>query len=117
MIYALFIKLVAAHFICDYQLQSDTVANQKSPKADNPLSKAVPWYYWMAAHASVHGAAVYLITGSLGLAFLETGAHFYIDVGKCLGFYNIHVDQILHIVCKASWVCLLTAMLACGVIP
>lgn len=99
--------LIAFHFVCDYALQGDTVAINKSPRASTPLQKHVPWYYWLTAHAFQHGAAVALITQSVWLGLAETAVHFIIDYGKCLGKYSIHVDQLLHFICKIFWLGLL----------
>lgn len=95
--------LIAAHAAFDYALQGDTVALNKNPNANTPLQKHVPWYYWLGSHALMHGGAVALITGSAWLGMAETVAHFAIDYGKCLGKYSIHIDQLLHVVCKVSW--------------
>jgi hypothetical protein len=95
--------MIAAHAALDYALQGDTVAINKNPNANTPLQKHVPWYYWLASHALVHGGAVALITGSAGLGVAETAAHFAIDYGKCSGKYSIHIDQLLHMVCKLVW--------------
>lgn len=95
--------LIAAHAAIDYSLQGDVVAINKNPNANTPLQKHVPWYYWLASHALMHGGAVALITSSAGLGMAETAAHFAIDYGKCLGKYSIHIDQLLHMVCKLVW--------------
>lgn len=99
--------LIAFHAICDYALQSEAVAINKNPLSNTPLQKHVPWYYWLAAHALQHGVAVAIITQSVWLGIAETVAHFVIDYGKCLGKYNIHVDQALHMVCKVVWLLVL----------
>jgi hypothetical protein len=95
--------LLVGHAICDYPLQGDAVAINKNPNANTPLQKHVPWYYWLLSHALMHGGAVALITGSVVLGVLETIAHFFIDYHKCVGRYNIHIDQLLHIICKFLW--------------
>jgi hypothetical protein len=95
--------LLAAHAAFDYALQGDTVAVNKNPNANTPLQKHVPWYYWLGSHAFQHGGAVALITGSAWLGLAETVAHFAIDYGKCLNKYTIHGDQLLHLVCKLTW--------------
>lgn len=94
---------VCAHFICDYCWQSDTVAREKSPSSTTELQRQVPWYYWMMGHASMHGVAVALITKHVWLGIAEVLAHFVIDYGKCRKRYNIHHDQIFHLVCKLVW--------------
>lgn len=95
--------LVAAHFAADFPLQGDTTAIQKSRRTSNPLSKVVPWFYWLTAHAFVQAAGVLIVTGSVVLAAAELVAHWAIDFGKCEDWYSIHVDQFLHLACKAAY--------------
>lgn len=106
---ALFI-LVAMHALLDFPLQGDAVAINKNPNANTPLQKHVPWYYWLGSHALAHGFGVWFITQSVLLGVLETVAHFFIDLAKCKGMYSIHVDQLLHVVCKALWLVVLILM-------
>jgi hypothetical protein len=96
--------LLVAHALFDFPLQGDAVAVNKSPLAKTELQKHVPWYYWLGAHALVHGGAVAYITGSVWLGLAETVCHSLIDYGKCLHKYSIHGDQLLHVVCKVIWV-------------
>jgi hypothetical protein len=96
--------LLVAHFVFDYPLQGDTTAREKNPNSTTDLQRFVPWYYWMAAHALQHGAAVAFVTGSIVLGIGETVAHFFIDLAKCEGRFTIHVDQALHLYCKGCWV-------------
>jgi hypothetical protein len=98
--------LVAGHFICDYVLQGDTMAREKNEFSKTDLQKHVPWYYWMVAHASTHGAAVALITGRVDLGWYEAALHGVIDIAKCRKKINIHVDQVLHLAAKLLWLCL-----------
>jgi hypothetical protein len=100
--------MLCGHALMDYPLQPDFMAKGKSPK----VKSVVPWYYIMAAHATLHGMAV---TSAIGLSIgrlspgivlagiYETVLHFFIDVLKCEGCTNIHCDQLLHIVCKLVW--------------
>lgn len=99
----LFLLLLAIHLVADYPLQTDFVAKFRCPSASLP---AVPWYYVMAGHAATHGLGVGLAVGSVWVGCLETAAHFAIDVLKCAGLTNIHVDQTLHVLCKVAWVAL-----------
>jgi hypothetical protein len=101
--------LVAAHALCDFPLQGDATAVNKNRHANTPLQKHVPWYYWLGSHALVHGGAVALITGNPVLGLLEVAAHFTIDYIKCEGKISIHVDQLLHLVCKVLWIIILIA--------
>ena len=108
----LFFKLVIGHFIADIPLQSDSLAKQKNPHAKPPAAydPAVHgplytcWPYYMAAHASIHAATVYLITGSVNLAMIEFGTHYFIDTLKSYFRLPIHLDQLLHIACKLIYV-------------
>jgi len=101
--FTLFCLLIAGHAVADFLLQGDTVAVEKNRHSTSILQKHVPWYYWLGAHAICHGAAVGLITGSLGLGIAETVAHAFIDFGKCEKWYSIHIDQALHFACKVFW--------------
>jgi hypothetical protein len=98
--------LTVGHFVMDYPLQGSVVANQKSPlpgARDEGLAKAVPWPYWMSAHALMHGGAVALVTGSVVLGMLETAAHGVTDLAKCYRKIDIHTDQAIHLGCKVVW--------------
>ena len=95
----LLIMLVGAHFVCDFVLQTDSIATGKNRRLD-PAKYGVDWYYWMTAHAATHGFGVGLITGNVWLGFLEFCLHWLIDAGKCQKLYGVHTDQILHFACK-----------------
>lgn len=103
--------LVTAHFLADFALQSDTMAREKSPASDTQLQKAVPWYWWLSAHASIHGLAVFLVTSSLALACCEILVHFLVDLGKCRRLYGMWADQALHLSAKAAYVIVLSLFL------
>jgi uncharacterized membrane protein (DUF485 family) len=101
--------MLCGHALMDYPLQTDFIAKNKCPGHG---SRAVPWYYIMAAHAALHGMAV---TSAIGLSvgrltpgtvlagIYETVLHFFIDVLKCENCIGIHVDQLLHVACKLTW--------------
>lgn len=95
----LFLMLVGAHYICDFVLQTDNIALGKNRNIE-PVKLGVNWYYWMSAHAATHAFAVGWITGSFWLGFFEFVLHWLIDAGKCEKFYNFHMDQLFHAVCK-----------------
>lgn len=99
----LYVLMVMVHFAIDYQFQSNEVAQGKNPNKDEGRMFGVPWYYWMTSHASVHGLGVVFITHSMLLGVLETICHFGIDWLKCQKYTGIHIDQCLHVVCKAIW--------------
>lgn len=96
--------LLVGHAVCDYPLQGEAVAVNKNRHANTTLQQHVPWYYWMVSHALMHGGAVALITGSVVLGLAETVCHFAIDYLKCEKVFDIHVDQLLHLICKIAWV-------------
>ena len=99
--FGMFLKLLMAHALSDFSLQSDVMAKGKNrhnitvaPKGQ----KYVPcWHYWMSAHALIHGGAVWLVTGSMTLGIIEVIAHWIIDFIKCEGITNPHQDQVMHI--------------------
>ncbi len=111
MLLALLFFLIAAHALMDYSLQNGTMATCKCRNCDHPVAKSVPWFYWLTAHAALHGAAVGAVIRwfgfdwniAVGFAIAETVVHWIIDHGKCQKWYGIHVDQALHVACKFLW--------------
>jgi Protein of unknown function (DUF3307) len=103
---SLFIWLVAGHAFGDFALQGDTMAEGKNRHHD-PALHGVNWWYWLGSHAIVHGGIVGFITGSTVLGLAEAVAHFAIDYGKCEEWYDIHLDQALHVACKFLWAVIL----------
>lgn len=103
----LFFLLIAGHALADFALQGDAMAVNKNRNMKTELQKHVPWYYWLASHAMIHGGAVALVTGSVGLGIAETVCHFLIDFSKCERWFSIHVDQLLHVSCKVLWILIL----------
>ena len=92
-------ELVMGHAVADFALQSEAMAKGKNWRTPY----AIPWPYWLTAHALIHGAAVTVVTGSVTLGLCETAAHWLIDLGKCSNKYGIHIDQALHLACKVAW--------------
>ena len=98
-----FFQMVIGHAVSDFVLQPDAMGFGKNRNNDAQRTKGAlfpHWYYWMTSHALVHGGAVYIITGSATLGLLETVLHWMIDFAKCEHWFNVHVDQSLHILCK-----------------
>lgn len=91
--------LIAGHALADFGLQSDWVATNKNPNLNRT---SVNWYYVMLAHSLIHGIVVAWFTSPV-LGVAETAAHFIIDCGKCDNKYDIHMDQLLHVLCKVTW--------------
>lgn len=102
-----FFYLLVGHALMDFPMQAGPMALEKSRHSRTDLQKQVPWFYWLTAHALLHGGAVAYITQSLGFGILEAVCHWLIDFARCEGWYNIHVDQALHVLCKVVWFVLL----------
>ncbi len=95
--------LLVSHAVCDYALQSDSMARGKC-EGQEPVH-GVPWFYWLGAHCLIHAGGVYMVTQRIDLAIAELIAHFVIDNRKCCKAHGIHVDQALHVLCKIAWAC------------
>lgn len=114
-ILSLFFLLIIAHSVCDYALQSDTMAKGKNRNRELDLSKIPPgqkplkhvWVYWLTSHSLIHSGGVYLVTGSIYLAIGEFVLHWLIDFLKCENITTIDIDQGLHIACKILWIVIL----------
>jgi hypothetical protein len=115
--FALLFFLLATHALMDFALQTEMIALCKCRGNDHPVGKAVPWYYWLTAHAWLHGAAVGVVVRwfgfdwnvVFGIAMAETAIHWFIDYGKCAQWYGIHLDQLFHVACKFLWCALLAS--------
>ncbi len=112
-LYTLF-WLFVGHAVADFALQSDSMAKGKNRNSSIDLSKIPPgqklqtvWFYWLTAHAMIHAGAVALATGYVILGIGELILHWIIDWCKCENITTIHIDQILHILCKLLWVYIL----------
>jgi hypothetical protein len=93
------VLLVMLHFLADFVLQSDRMAQQKCPGCSGTVS----WPWWLTAHSACHGLAVMLVTGSAVLGLAETASHALIDTLKCRGRLSFTADQLLHLGCKVLW--------------
>ncbi len=105
--FELFFQLLVGHALADFVLQSDAMGRGKNRHNNIPKdadSSFPRWYYWLSAHALIHGGIVYLLTGSLALGLIETFAHGLIDFAKCEGKIGLNTDQALHIACKIAYV-------------
>jgi hypothetical protein len=103
--------LLAGHALVDFATQSDRMAVSKSRWTAPTEPGTAPWYFWLTAHAVLHGAAVGAVVrwfgydwyNAVGFALAETAAHWAIDFGKGDRLYGVHIDQVLHILCKIAW--------------
>lgn len=101
-----FFQLLVAHTVADFVLQQESMGSGKNRHNDihnRASNNFPPWYYWMTAHAIVHGGAVYIVTDSLLLGSAEIILHWIIDFSKCEGWINFHQDQALHMGCKLGY--------------
>ena len=99
--------LVALHFVADFQLQSDFIAQNKSPGSN------VNWPWVLSAHAAVHAAMVGFVLNPL-FGLLEFITHWGLDYLKSKGAigtgpFTFSLDQSLHIGLKLVWLGLFLA--------
>ena len=103
----LLFALLGSHAVCDFALQSDAMAkgkNRHNRTTPPPGAKYQPsWGHWLTAHALIHGAGVYVVTGIWWLGLAETVCHWIIDFNKCDNRIGMNTDQALHLLCKVAW--------------
>lgn len=109
-------KLLIAHALADFSLQTSAMAKGKARNSKPDFIEEMKlvslfWPYWLTAHALIHGGAVWFVTGSMTLGLAEVVLHWLIDFAKCEKWTNIHVDQLLHMICKAGYILYLTGRL------
>lgn len=96
----LFLILIAIHFLCDFPLQGDFMAINKSKKAFKD------WWVVLIAHCFIHGlgvwAALTLFGYNSGVAISSMifmiVSHFMIDLSKNNNLISFKTDQLLHLV-------------------
>ena len=118
--FRLFFALLIGHMVADYALQTEFLAVGKNHRRPKPLpgvfgeTRGV-WVHCLTAHSLIHGGAVWILTGSMLLALIETVLHWVIDFVKSEGLSNLHMDQFLHILCKVGYVWAIhTGLVAAG---
>lgn len=99
-LFALFI----GHAICDHPLQGEFLALHKSRHHRSEGQTATIWPWCLASHSLIHAGAVWIVTGCPTLAAIELVAHAVIDFLKAENLTNIHIDQLLHGLCKVAYV-------------
>jgi hypothetical protein len=107
----LLFALVIGHSIADYPLQGDFLAIHKNRHVKHPAhSRDFPptlWIHCLLAHSLIHAGFVWIITGNVLFALMETVLHFIIDAVKCERLTSYHTDQFLHFGCKMLYVALI----------
>ncbi|MEQ8955245.1 MAG: DUF3307 domain-containing protein [Gammaproteobacteria bacterium] len=99
-------KLLFGHALADFVLQPEAMGygkNRNDKIHDKEHSLFPVWWYWLTAHALVHGGIVYFITNSLLLGMIEFVIHWATDFAKCEGWISTHQDQGIHIGCKVVY--------------
>jgi hypothetical protein len=65
------------------------------------------WIHALTAHSFIQAGAVWLITGSGALAFVEFIIHWFIDFIRCDNWISFSTDQLIHYFCKVVYAALL----------
>lgn len=94
------IALIMAHFLCDFALQNDFVANFKARFVNE--KKNDMWVWVLSAHCAIHSIPVFLLTKSVTLSVLMFVTHFIIDLTKCEKKISFNTDQTLHLLVVIS---------------
>lgn len=100
----LFFKLLISHALCDFALQTPSMASGKNRNI-RPIDHALPpgqtlstvWPYWLTSHALIHAGGVLLVTNNMAASLLQFVSHWVVDFMKCESFTNVHIDQSLHL--------------------
>ena len=102
--FELIFKLIIGHTLADFVLQPTSMAKGKCRHYISDIAKGENtgpnWYYWLSAHALVHGGMIWFITGNPIFGLAEVILHWIADYAKCENWTNIHTDQLIHITCK-----------------
>lgn len=93
------LAMLMGHALADFPLQGQFLAEMKNRHAKKPARNPL-WVHCMTAHALIHAAFVWAITGSMTLGLAEFFAHWLIDFAKCEGWIDFDQDQALHWFCK-----------------
>ena len=108
----LFFALLAGHFVADYPLQNDFIADNKGK-----AFVSAQGFYTLTAHSATQGLIAGLISQNFTVGLIIAITHWIIDFGKKsvlltdkfphtkgsrkngqkVGLYGINVDQALHI--------------------
>ena len=103
---AVLFALVIGHALADFPLQGAYLVEKKSRVRADGFTE---WLVALLAHSLIHAGAVWLVTGSMLLGFIELVLHALIDTGKSERKYGLLPDQCLHVGCKVAYACVLVA--------
>ena len=101
--------LVIGHALGDHPLQGEYLAlyknrhNMPEPHL-SPTQQPTIWPHCLTAHSLIHAGIVWIVTTSPLLGVIEFVLHWFIDLAKAERITNIHVDQLLHLLCKIAYV-------------
>jgi Protein of unknown function (DUF3307) len=103
---SLFFALLIGHALADYPLQGEFLALHKNRHYKDSSHSLPPtvWVHCLINHSLIHAGFVWLITGSVVLGLMELVLHSIIDFIKCEKITSFHMDQGLHVACKALYV-------------
>ena len=110
---ALFFAFLIGHALADFPLQGEYLAIGKE-RGDGleKLTGVAPlpgmWIFCLFMHSLIHGGAVWFVSGSALLGFIETCLHGAIDFAKSSRWTNFYFDQGLHVICKLAYVYLIS---------
>ena len=102
-----FLALLITHALCAHPPQGQFLAlhkNRRYRPQNTDLPANTLWVYCLSAHSLIHAGGVWLVTGSYILAIVELVLHWLIDFLKEEKIINLHVDQLLHMICKISYI-------------
>lgn len=103
---ALLFWLLVGHFLADYPLQGDFLAQAKN--RHTPLGQLY-WKHALTAHSAIQAGVVALITGSVALGLVEFVFHWYTDFLKCDRKLTLNQDQAVHLLCKLAYATIVVA--------
>lgn len=107
-----FFALMIGHALADFPLQGEFLSITKNRRFQPPAGGKYPvtprlWIYCLSVHCLIQAGAVWVVTTSPLLAFIEFIVHWLIDFVKCEGGTGFEFDQWLHIGTKVIYVILI----------
>ena len=104
--------LLIGHALADFPLQGEFLSITKNRRFQPPADGKYPvsprlWIYCLSVHSLIQAGAVWIITTSPLLGFIEFVVHWLIDFVKCEGATGFEFDQWLHIGTKVVYVILI----------